>query len=72
MDALFTSVSTVITKMIELLGTVSTALLSNSIFQLMVGIAVLFIVIGLVFRLVKKCVKVDVNSPFFNKRKELL
>ena len=54
MDALFTSVSTVITKMIELLGTVSTALLSNSIFQLMVGIAVLFIVIGLVFRLVKK------------------
>ena len=54
MDALFTSVSTVITKMIELLGTVSTALLSNSIFQLMIGIAVLFIVIGIVFRLVKK------------------
>ena len=54
MEALFTSVATVISKMVEYLGTVSTALLSNSIFQLMVGIAVLYIVIGITFRLVKK------------------
>lgn len=54
MTALFESVTTVITQMITLLGTVSTALLENSIFQIMMGIIILFIVMGIVFRLVRK------------------
>lgn len=54
LGTLFTNVGTVITEIIELLGTVSTSLLSNSIFQIMMGIIVLFIVMGIVFGLVKK------------------
>ena len=54
MTALFESVTTVITQMITLLGTVSTALLENPIFQIMMGIIVLFIVMGIVFKLVRK------------------
>ena len=52
--ALFENVTTVITKITTLLGTVTKNLLSNEIFQLMFGIAVLFIVMGIIFRLVKK------------------
>ena len=54
LEALFESVGTVITNILSNLATVATNLLSNPIFQLMIGIAVLFIVIGIVFRLVKK------------------
>ena len=54
LEALFESVGTVITNILGYLATVATNLLENPIFQLMIGIAVLFIVIGIVFRLVKK------------------
>ena len=52
MDALFTAIGTVITNMISNLSTISTALISNVIFQIMIGIAMLFILIGIVFKLV--------------------
>ena len=54
MADLFTAVGTVITNLLSNLGTVSTALLGNVLFQVMVGIAVLYIIIGIVFRLVRK------------------
>ena len=54
MDALFTATGTVITKILEYLGAVATSLLGNPIFQVMIGIAVLYIVLGIVFKLVRK------------------
>lgn len=54
LEALFESVTTVVTKVFELFGTVSSTLLDNSIFQLTIGIIVLGIVMGLVFTLVRR------------------
>ena len=54
METLFTSISTNISKIMECLSSVSTSLMSNSIFQLTIGIAVLFIIFGIVFKLVRK------------------
>ena len=54
MEALFTAVSTVITNMFSNLTIVSTNLISDPIFQITIGIAMLFILIGIVFKLVKK------------------
>ena len=48
----FTNAGTVITKIIELMGTVGEALLGNVIFQIMLGVLVLFIVMGIIFKLV--------------------
>ena len=46
MEALFTAVSTVISKIIEIMGTVGDALLSNVIFQIMFGLLILFVVLA--------------------------
>lgn len=54
MDALFTAVSTVVTKIVELMGTVSSALLDNPIFQIVIGVIMFGIGMGVVFTLVKK------------------
>ena len=54
MDALWTSVNTVITSMMTSLTSVSTTLIGNPIFQLTIGIAVLFIIFGYLFVLVRK------------------
>ena len=54
MDALFTAAGTVITNVLAYLTQVATSLLGNPIFQVMIGIAVLYIVLGIVFRLVRK------------------
>ncbi len=54
MDALFTSATEVVTQILTLFGTVSTALLSNSIFQLVMGIIIFGIIMGLVFTLLRK------------------
>ena len=51
---LFKNASTVVTKILELFGTVSTTLLNNSIFQLVIGIIILGIIMGLVFTLLRK------------------
>ena len=52
MDALWTAITTVITKIIEIMGTVGEALLGNVIFQIMFGLLILFVVLGIIFRLV--------------------
>lgn len=54
MEAMFTNIGTVITEVMELLATVTTSLLANEIFQVMLGMVFLSIVIGLIFYLVKK------------------
>lgn len=54
MDALFTAVSTVVTKVVELMGTVSSALLNNPIFQIVIGVIMFGIGMGVVFTLVRK------------------
>ena len=54
LEGLFTNVSTVISKMVSNLTVVSGKLIADPIFQITIGIAMLFILIGIVFRLVKK------------------
>lgn len=54
MQTMFTNIGTVITEVMKLLGTVTTSLLSNEIFQIAMGLVFLSIVIGLVFYLVAK------------------
>ena len=54
MEALFTAAGTVITNVLAFLTEVATSLLTNPIFQVMIGISVLYIVLGIVFRLVRK------------------
>lgn len=54
MEALWTTIKTVITNIVELLTTVCTSLISNPIFQIMLGVALFGIVVGIVMYLVKK------------------
>ena len=54
MQAMFTNIGTVITEVMKLLGTVTTSLLGNEIFQIAMGLVFLSIVIGLIFYLVAK------------------
>ncbi len=54
MEALWTTIKTVITNIVDLLTTVCTSLISNPIFQIMLGVAVFGIVVGIVMYLVKK------------------
>ena len=57
MEALFENITTVITKTIGLLGTVSAALMSNEIFAINVGVVFFGILMGTVFTLVRKLKK---------------
>ena len=57
MTELFTSVTEVVTSILTLMGTVSTTLMSNPIFQITVGIVILGIVMSLIFTLVRKMKK---------------
>ena len=54
MTELFESITTVITSVMTLFGKVSTGLMGNEIFQLMFGIVVLGVIMGIVFTLVRK------------------
>ena len=54
LEGLFTNVGTVISKMVSNLTIVSEKLIGDPIFQITIGIAMLFILIGIVFKLVKK------------------
>lgn len=51
---LFQNVTTVITKILELMTSVATTLMNNPIFQVTVGIVILGIVISLIFTLLRK------------------
>ena len=54
---LFQNVTTVITKILELMTSVATTLMGNSIFQITIGIVILGIVMSLIFTLVRKMKK---------------
>lgn len=54
---LFQNVTTVITKILELMTSVATTLMNNPIFQVTVGIVILGIVMSLIFTLVRKMKK---------------
>lgn len=54
MEALWTTITSVITNITTLLGNVTTALLSNELFGIVIGIVMFSIGMGIVFSLVKK------------------
>lgn len=49
---LLTAAGTVITSIVETMGSVATSLMGNAIFQVMFGLLILFVVLGIIFRLV--------------------
>ena len=54
LDAMFTNIGTVITNLVTLMGTMTSALLSNELFQIVLGIVFFSIAMGIVFTLVRK------------------
>ena len=54
MSTLWTNVEAVITNLVSLMGTMTTALLANELFQIVLGIVFFGIAMGIVFRLVRK------------------
>ena len=54
MDVLWTGIETVIGKIMPLLGTVTTGLLSNELFQITIGVVVFIIIMSIVFTLLRK------------------
>lgn len=54
MEALWTAATTVITNIITLLGKVSTALMSNELFQIAIGVVIFGLIMGIVFTLLRK------------------
>ncbi len=54
MDALWTGVTSSVGKIVPLIGTVTTGLLSNELFQIMIGIVVFMIILGIVLTLTAK------------------
>lgn len=54
MDALWAGVTSSVGKIVPLIGTVTTGLLSNELFQIMIGIVVFMIILGIVLTLTAK------------------
>ena len=54
MATLWENVTTVITNLVTLMGTMTTALLANELFQIVLGIVFFSIAMGIVFTLVRK------------------
>lgn len=54
MESLWTNITTVVSKLAELLGTTTTTLIGNELFQIVLGTVVFGIGMGTVFTLVKK------------------
>ena len=52
LTTLLTNAGEVITSIVNTMGTVATSLLGNAIFQVMFGLLILFVVLGIIFRLV--------------------
>ena len=49
MEALWTNITTVVSKIAELLGTMTTTLIGNELFQIVLGVVVFGIGMGIVF-----------------------
>ena len=54
MDTLWTGITSSIEKIVPLIGTVTTGLLSNELFQVIIGIVVFMIILGIVLTLTAK------------------
>ena len=54
MTEFLSSVSEIVTSLMTMFGSVSTALISNNIFMLIIGVIFLGILFGFVFRLVRR------------------
>ena len=54
MATLWENVTTVVTNLVSLMGTMSTALLGNELFQIVLGIVFFGIGMGIIFTLVRK------------------
>ena len=54
LETLFTNVSDVITHLVSMMSTMTTSLLGNHLFQIVLGIVFFSIVMGIVFGLVRK------------------
>lgn len=54
MATLWENVTTVITNLVTLMGTMTTSLLANELFQIVLGIVFFSIAMGIVFTLVRK------------------
>ena len=52
LSTLLTNSGTVINSVVTTMGTVATSLMGNAIFQVMFGLLLLFVVLGIIFRLV--------------------
>lgn len=52
LSTLLENAGTVITSIVNTMGTVATSLMGNAIFQVMFGLLILFVVLGIIFRLV--------------------
>ena len=51
---LFEAITSVVTNILNIFGTVASTLMSNTLFQITMGLVILGIVIGLVFTFVRK------------------
>ena len=70
MEPIFTNIFTVIEKFMGYLGTVTTSLLSNEIFQIILGMLELSIITGIIFYIISKISKIrkkngDLLCDFF-------
>lgn len=54
MDGLWAGITSAISNIMKLIATVTTGLLSNEIFQIVIGVVVFMIIMGIVFALVRK------------------
>lgn len=52
LSTLLANAGTVINEVVTTMGTVATSLMGNAIFQVMFGLLLLFVVLGIIFRLV--------------------
>lgn len=54
MESLWTNITTVVSKLTELMGTMTTTLIGNELFQIVLGTVVFGIGMSIVFTLVRK------------------
>lgn len=53
MDTLWTGITSSVEKIVPLIGNVTTGLLSNELFQVIIGIIIFTIILGVIFSLIK-------------------
>ena len=62
MDTLWTGITSSIEKIVPLIGTVTTGLLSNELFQVIIGIVIFAIILGVIFSLINLMKKRNIRN----------